>query len=184
MVPCEACRELEQDTFIPRVLVSLFNQLNHVETGHKFVRNQKSKSCLLTCRPRENRVFHRRIFLTKFTCRQSRSNARGGYGQQYIDKHSSKRTESKHLFLLRKRDSHHGGLRSMILVRRAFLLLTAMSYLGEFEYRKLLLSTPEYRIRNCCCCCCCCYTVVLKKQETGDAERVGCLCPPGDVRMQ
>jgi hypothetical protein len=41
--PCEACRELEQDAFIPRVLVSLHKQLNYVETGDKFVKNKKSK---------------------------------------------------------------------------------------------------------------------------------------------
>jgi hypothetical protein len=43
MVPCDACRELEQDIFIPSVLVSLHNQLTHVETGDKFVKNKKSK---------------------------------------------------------------------------------------------------------------------------------------------
>jgi hypothetical protein len=44
MVPCEACKEqLEQETSIPSVLVSLHTQLHHVETGDKFVKNKKSK---------------------------------------------------------------------------------------------------------------------------------------------
>jgi hypothetical protein len=47
MVPCEACKEqLEQETSIPSVLVSLHTQLHHVETGDKFVKNKKSKRAL------------------------------------------------------------------------------------------------------------------------------------------
>jgi hypothetical protein len=39
MVTCEVFTELEQDTSISSVLVFLHMQLNHVETGGKFEKN-------------------------------------------------------------------------------------------------------------------------------------------------
>jgi hypothetical protein len=42
MMTCEACKELEQETSIPRVLASLHTQLYHVETGDKFLKNKRA----------------------------------------------------------------------------------------------------------------------------------------------
>jgi hypothetical protein len=42
MMTCEACKELEQETYIPRVLASLHTQLYHVETGDKFLKNKRA----------------------------------------------------------------------------------------------------------------------------------------------